>query len=159
MENISTHSPCIASERFGSSFSHSLTGLWVGMAEGQRSKRKVASKQWSCSELKDGNQKLMAVKMETPGKAQVDQEIEELFMCLSQWFYSVCWACVTTLGSNIVQMPSRCRSMNGSFNSWKLPRQLWTHQPFGFTGPDMFGCNCVLLKTPNDVCIYTMWGL
>ena len=71
MENISTHSPCIASERFGSSFSHSLTGLWVGMAEGQRSKRKVASKQWSCSELKDGNQKLMAVKMETPGKAQV----------------------------------------------------------------------------------------
>ena len=84
METISTHSPCIASERFGSSFSYSLTGLWVGMAEGQPSKRKVASKQWSCSELKDGNQKLMAVKMETPGKAQIDQEIEELFTCLSQ---------------------------------------------------------------------------
>ena len=50
----------------------------MGRSDGDpKGKQQVRSRQWSCSELKDGHQKLLAVKTESAGKAQVDLEIEE----------------------------------------------------------------------------------
>lgn len=48
--------------------------FWVGMAP---KKTPVPSKQWSCSELTDGHQHLMNVKLETNGKQQLALEIQE----------------------------------------------------------------------------------
>lgn len=44
-----------------------------------KNERKVPSKQFSCSELKDGHAKLMAVKMESISKDQLEDEIQELY--------------------------------------------------------------------------------
>ena len=52
-------------------------------------KTKVPSKQWSCSELTDGNRKLMAVKSETAGLDNLAVEIEESFRILPSNFVRI----------------------------------------------------------------------
>ena len=44
---------------------------------GEKAKRTVPSKQWSCSELKDGHQQLLSVKTESVSKDQLALEIQE----------------------------------------------------------------------------------
>ena len=43
----------------------------------EKPKRDVPSRQWSCSELKDGHKQLMNVKMEAVSKDQLAKEIKE----------------------------------------------------------------------------------
>lgn len=57
-----------------------LTNFGVGMGvDREKGKATMPSKQWSCSELVDGNRKLMAVKAETAGLDNLAVEIQESF--------------------------------------------------------------------------------
>ena len=44
-----------------------------------KAKVAVPSRQWSCSELTGGHEKLVKVKLETPGKDQLELEIKESY--------------------------------------------------------------------------------
>lgn len=74
-------------------FPEDLALFWIscwGMAPKKDSgARQVPSKQWSCSELQDGQKKLVAVKTETEGQEQLAKEIKELqhAFLVVEWFH------------------------------------------------------------------------
>ena len=59
------------------------------MVMAPKAKSAVPSKQWSCSELTDGHQKLVKVKLGTPGKDQLELEIKESY----GWGYGFKFSC------------------------------------------------------------------
>lgn len=78
--NTTANEPCHPLKGAGSSLSHSAIGfarLWVGMAPKKKEKTPVQSKQFSCSELKEGHRELIKVKREAVTPEELQKQIQD----------------------------------------------------------------------------------